>query len=140
MASSSGSGSGETRLKSYKTNRLTLEESRKKREEEGIQLRKSKRDEQVRSRERTSLCYAYTLFLAVCLLVHWQYQSLFALICSCPRDGTSMLFPTLLKQALLPHSLFPRWVNMIKVCVLCAHTCLHALYMGVTVVLVCTCM
>lgn len=45
---SGGSTSGENRLKSYKTKGLTLEESRRKREEEGVQLRKSKRDEQVR--------------------------------------------------------------------------------------------
>lgn len=44
---SGGPTSGENRLKSYKTKGLTLEESRRKREEEGVQLRKSKRDEQV---------------------------------------------------------------------------------------------
>ena len=38
---------GESRLKSYKTRGLNVEEVRRKREEEGVQLRKSKREEQV---------------------------------------------------------------------------------------------
>lgn len=41
------SGGGENRLKSYKTKGFSLDESRRKREEEGIVLRKCKRDEQV---------------------------------------------------------------------------------------------
>ena len=44
----SGGGAGEARLKSYKTKGLNVEEIRRRREEEGIQLRRSKRDELVR--------------------------------------------------------------------------------------------
>lgn len=40
-------GAGENRLKSYKTKGLDMEEGRRRREEEGIQLRRSKREEQV---------------------------------------------------------------------------------------------
>ena len=36
-----------TRLKSYKTRGLDVEEVRRRKEEEGVQLRKSKREEQV---------------------------------------------------------------------------------------------
>ena len=42
---------GESRLKSYKNKGQDLEEGRRRREEEGVQLRKAKRDEQVRSFE-----------------------------------------------------------------------------------------
>ncbi len=66
MATSAGSGSGDNRLKSYKTKGFTLEESRKKREEDGIQLRKSKRDEQVRRHNVVFLIAFYT-FLCVLL-------------------------------------------------------------------------
>lgn len=38
---------GDSRLKSYKTRGLNVEEVRRKRGEEGIQLRKSKREDQV---------------------------------------------------------------------------------------------
>ena len=38
---------GENRLKSYKTKGLDAEELRKRREDEGLVLRKSKREEQV---------------------------------------------------------------------------------------------
>lgn len=40
-------GAGENRLKSYKTKGLDVEEVRRRREEEGIQLRRSRRDELV---------------------------------------------------------------------------------------------
>lgn len=40
-------GASENRLKSYKTKGLDMEEGRRRREEEGIQLRRSKREEQV---------------------------------------------------------------------------------------------
>lgn len=40
-------GASENRLKSYKTKGLDMEEVRRRREEEGIQLRRSKREEQV---------------------------------------------------------------------------------------------
>ena len=46
MASKSESVSS-TRIKSYKTKGLDLEEGKRKRLEEDIQLRKSRRDEQV---------------------------------------------------------------------------------------------
>ena len=36
-----------TRIKSYKTRGLDVEEVRRRKEEEGVQLRKSKREEQV---------------------------------------------------------------------------------------------
>ena len=39
--------SSTARIKKYKNKGLSVEEGRKKREEEGFQLRKSKRDEQV---------------------------------------------------------------------------------------------
>ena len=39
---------GENRLKSYKNKGQDLDEGRRRREEEGIQLRKTRRDEQVR--------------------------------------------------------------------------------------------
>lgn len=39
---------GENRLKSYKTKGLDVEEVRRRREEEGVQLRRSRREEQVR--------------------------------------------------------------------------------------------
>lgn len=39
--------SGENRLKSYKNKGQDLEEGRRRREEEGVQLRKAKREEQV---------------------------------------------------------------------------------------------
>ena len=38
---------GETRLRSYKTKGLDLGELRRKKEEEGVELRRSRRDEQV---------------------------------------------------------------------------------------------
>ena len=38
---------GESRMRSYKTRGLDLEEVRRRKEEEGLQLRKSKREEQV---------------------------------------------------------------------------------------------
>ena len=38
-------GASENRLKSYKTKGLDMEEGRRRREEEGIQLRRSKREE-----------------------------------------------------------------------------------------------
>lgn len=44
------SSSGETRLKSYKNKGQDLEEGRRRREEEGVQLRKAKREEQVSSK------------------------------------------------------------------------------------------
>ena len=37
----------ESRMRSYKTRGLDLEEVRRRKEEEGLQLRKSKREEQV---------------------------------------------------------------------------------------------
>ena len=40
-------GAGENRLKSYKTKGLDMEEVRRRREEEGVQLRRSRREEQV---------------------------------------------------------------------------------------------
>ena len=40
---------GESRFKSYKTKGLDVEEVRRRKEEEGLQLRKSKREEQVGS-------------------------------------------------------------------------------------------
>ena len=39
----------DTRLKSYKNKGLDVEEMRRRREDEGLQIRKSKRDEQVRT-------------------------------------------------------------------------------------------
>ena len=50
MASSSSSGvdGGMNRLKSYKNKGLDVEELRRRRETEEIQLRRSKRDEEVR--------------------------------------------------------------------------------------------
>ena len=39
------SGAGESRLKLYKNKGQDLDEGRRRREEEGIQLRKSKRDD-----------------------------------------------------------------------------------------------
>ena len=41
------SGGGDNRLKSYKNKGQDLDEGRRRREEEGIQLRRAKRDEQV---------------------------------------------------------------------------------------------
>ena len=43
------SGGGENRLKSYKNKGQDLDEGRRRREEEGVQLRRAKRDEQVHS-------------------------------------------------------------------------------------------
>ena len=40
---------GESRFKSYKTKGLDVEEVKRRKEEEGLQLRKSKREEQVGS-------------------------------------------------------------------------------------------
>lgn len=44
------SGGGEHRLKAYKLKGLDVEEVRRRKEEEGVQLRKSRREEQVRNR------------------------------------------------------------------------------------------
>ena len=44
------SSSGESRLKSYKHKGQDLEEGRRRREEEGVQLRKARREEQVCSK------------------------------------------------------------------------------------------
>lgn len=41
------SGGGEYRLKSYKNKGQDIDEGRRRREEEGVQLRKAKREEQV---------------------------------------------------------------------------------------------
>ena len=38
---------GESRMKSYKTKGLDMEELRRRKEEEGVELRKAKRDSQV---------------------------------------------------------------------------------------------
>ena len=46
---SAGSDDSSKRIKHYKHKGFDLEEGRKKRYEEGVQLRKSKRDEQVPS-------------------------------------------------------------------------------------------
>ena len=46
---------GENRLKSYKTKGLDVTEVRRRREEEGVQLRRSRREEQVRTTLRTHL-------------------------------------------------------------------------------------
>ena len=48
------SGGGENRLKSYKNKGQDVEEGRRRREEEGVQLRKAKREEQVRSHKLTN--------------------------------------------------------------------------------------
>ena len=56
--------SGETRLKSYKTKGLDVTEVRRRREEEGVQLRRSRREEQVLHSPyflHTSTC-AYTVY------------------------------------------------------------------------------
>ncbi len=88
MATSAGSGSGENRLKSYKTKGFTLEESRKKREEEGIQLRKSKRDEQVRRHD------------------YYVFECYFILyFCSYPSGGIWMQCQTLWRLVEQLHSL-----------------------------------
>ena len=47
MAARAAGGAGESRMRSYKTRGLDLEEVRRRKEEEGLQLRKSKREEQV---------------------------------------------------------------------------------------------
>ena len=63
---------GENRLKSYKHKGQDLEESRRRREEEGVQLRKAKRDEQV-------CCYeiynAYTCWICIVLVFNTWYQA-----------------------------------------------------------------
>ena len=45
--------SGESRIKSYKNKGQDLEEGRRRREEEGVQLRKAKREEQVCSKTQS---------------------------------------------------------------------------------------
>ena len=47
MVARAAGGAGESRMRSYKTRGLDLEEVRRRKEEEGLQLRKSKREEQV---------------------------------------------------------------------------------------------
>lgn len=69
------------RMKSYKNKALNPEEMRRRREEEGIQLRKQKREQQV-TVILTSLCTALTqlelcccqtgIFKDLCIKVRWQ--------------------------------------------------------------------
>ena len=47
MAARAAGSAGESRMRSYKTRGLDLEEVRRRKEEKGLQLRKSKREEQV---------------------------------------------------------------------------------------------
>lgn len=57
---------GENRLKSYKHKGQDLEEGRRRREEEGVQLRKAKRDEQVWYEIYKYLCTCSTVVGFVC--------------------------------------------------------------------------
>lgn len=69
------------RMKSYKNKALNPEEMRRRREEEGIQLRKQKREQQV-TVILSSLCTAITqprlcccqtgIFKDLCIKVRWQ--------------------------------------------------------------------
>lgn len=47
------SGESSSRIKSYKNKGQDLEEGRRRREEEGVQLRKAKREEQVCSKTQS---------------------------------------------------------------------------------------
>lgn len=79
------------RMKSYKNKALNPEEMRRRREEEGIQLRKQKREQQV-TVILTSLCTALTqpglcccqtgIFKDLCIKVCWQssYFSCFEIL------------------------------------------------------------
>lgn len=74
-------GKDNYRMKSYKNKALNPEEMRRRREEEGIQLRKQKREQQV-TLILTSLCTALTqprlcccqmgIFKDLCIKVCWQ--------------------------------------------------------------------
>lgn len=58
-------GKDNARLRSYKNKSLNTDEMRRRREEEGLQLRKQKKDEQVRRREAFSepLCTCSSVVL-----------------------------------------------------------------------------
>jgi len=74
------------RMKSYKNKALNPEEMRRRREEEGIQLRKQKREQQV-TVILTRLCTALTqpglcccqtgIFKDLCIKVRWQSSYFF---------------------------------------------------------------
>lgn len=55
------------RIKSYKNKALDSQEMRRRREEEGIQLRKTKREEQVSDVQNSTLtaCSWYMIFLSI---------------------------------------------------------------------------
>lgn len=88
-------------MKSYKNKALNPEEMRRRREEEGIQLRKQKREQQV-TVTLSSLCTALTqpglcccltgIFKDLCIKVRWQ---------------SSYFFPVLTNILLFSFSLYP---------------------------------
>ncbi|NXP69173.1 IMA6 protein, partial [Chloropsis cyanopogon] len=68
-------GKDNFRMKSYKNNALNPQEMRRRREEEGIQLRKQKREEQVSVLVSCSvLCLE--CYLLVCRVLHYKRSSL----------------------------------------------------------------
>ena len=80
----SNKGPTENRLRAYKTKGLDATEVRRRREEEGVQLRRSRRDEQVRTAfTETLFHYAPFLhcFLHVCVCINVSAPSI-------PREGT----------------------------------------------------
>ena len=70
--------SAENRLKSYKTKGLDVTEVRRRREEEGVQLRRSKREEQVRT-------YVYTC-------THMQYPQTIHVYTRVPFTNITFIF------------------------------------------------
>ena len=58
-------GKDNCRMKSYKNKALNPQEMRRRREEEGIQLRKQKREEQVKWCFSTTVCFIYYCYLEV---------------------------------------------------------------------------
>lgn len=119
------------RMKSYKNKALNPEEMRRRREEEGIQLRKQKREQQV-TVILTSLCTALTqpglcccqtgIFKDLCIKVRWQsfyffpvlteillfFFSLY-LVQSSSRQELSKHFVLGVLEVFVHRSLFLRW-------------------------------
>ena len=80
--------SAENRLKSYKTKGLDVTEVRRRREEEGVQLRRSKREEQVRTYVYicTHMQYPQTIHVYTCPFHEVDEHEHFYFLSTCMYD------------------------------------------------------
>lgn len=76
-------GKDNARLKSYKNKSLNTDEMRRRREEEGLQLRKQKKDEQVRELEwlcRSLVCILLLYCYVGSVLFYFSFKDVYIYI------------------------------------------------------------